>query len=206
MVDALGPAGPRLSAPGRDGMGPLSPSRRPHCGCCRRQEDCDGLCVAATAAAPVLGDGPELVTVRVREAEQRPLLRSLFRRGPRRYLWWQPDPSLLSAVVSGLCPGTFWLQHLGAAMVLGVSCFLFPLWRPLSGPWLKSHPGCTVPAFCLFPECLCCFLFLLPYPGLSVWVLPYTTSSSTTLSCLNPALRIRVVSVVIKASEQSRDL
>lgn len=123
-----------------------------------------GSALPATAAAPVLGDGPELVTVRVREAEQRPLLRSLFRRGPRRYLWWQPDPSLLlSAVVSGLCPGTFWPQHLGAAMVLGVSCFLVPLWRPLSGPWLKSHPGCTVPAFCLFPECLR-LLLSLPSP------------------------------------------
>lgn len=67
------------------------------------------------------------------EAEQRPLLRSLFRRGPRRYLWWQPDPSLLpSDVVTGLCPGAFWPQDLGAAMVWGLGypapCF------PCGGP------------------------------------------------------------------------
>lgn len=59
------------------------------------------LPVAAAAAA--LGESQELVTVGVREAEQRPLLRSLFRRGPRSCLRWQPGPfPVPSAQVSGL--------------------------------------------------------------------------------------------------------
>lgn len=77
-----------------------------------------GPALSAAAAEPALGDGPELVTVGVREAEQRPLLRSLFRRGPRLCLWWQSGPSPLSlAVVSGLYSGTFRPQDLGAALV-----------------------------------------------------------------------------------------
>lgn len=76
-----------------------------------------GSALPAAAAAPALGDGLELVTVGVREAEQRPLLRSLFRRGPRRCFWWQSGPSfLLSAVVPDLYPETLWPQDLGAAM------------------------------------------------------------------------------------------
>lgn len=49
----------------------------------------DGLCIAGDRRSPCPGRRPELVTVGVREAEQRPLLRSLFRWGPRRCLWWQ---------------------------------------------------------------------------------------------------------------------
>lgn len=70
-----------------------------------------GSALPGAAAAPALGDSPELVTVRVREAEQRPLLRSLFRRGPLRCLWWQPGPSPFpSSVVSGLYTGTLGLK------------------------------------------------------------------------------------------------
>lgn len=68
------------------------------------------LPVAAAAAA--LGESPELVTVGVREAEQRPLLRSLFRRGSRSCLRWQPGPfPVPSALVSGLYSGTLWASR-----------------------------------------------------------------------------------------------
>lgn len=93
--------------------------------------------VPAAAAAPALGNGRELVTVGVQEAEQRPLPRILFRRGPRFCFSWQPGPSPRpSAVVPGLFPGAFWPQALEAAIVWGLSCALFPIWRPLPGPLL----------------------------------------------------------------------
>lgn len=109
---------------------------------------------ATSCARPATAAAPVLVPVRVREAEPRPLLRSLFRRGPRRCAWRRPHPSLLpSAEVSGLCPGTLWSPDLGAAMVWGWgSCFLVPLRRPRPGPWVKWHPGRTAPAWRLSPE------------------------------------------------------
>lgn len=116
------------------------------------QKTVTGSALPAIAAAPALGDGPELVTVGVREAEQRPLLRSLFRWGPRRCLWWQSGPSPLpSAVVSGLYPGNFWPRDLGAMMVWGIFCSLFPEWRPLPGPWVRLQPGSL---HFVFPKCL----------------------------------------------------
>lgn len=114
-------------------------------GCCRRQEDCDGLCVTATSAAPVLGERPELVTVRVREAEQRPLLRSLFRQGPRPAFGGSRSlSSPLGGAVRPLYPGSYWPQDVGAAVAWGVSCSLVPVRRPLRGPGVRSQPGCAV--------------------------------------------------------------
>lgn len=123
-----------------------------------------GSALPATSAAPVLGDGPELVTVGVREAEQRPLLRSLFRRGPRPA--FGGSRSLSSPLGGGArpLPGVLLASRFRGGDGLGVCCSLVPVWRPLPGPWVRSQPGCAVPAFCLFPECLWLLLFSLPSP------------------------------------------
>lgn len=148
----LGRRGRGCGRPG--GRGRRRPSRRPHWGCCRRREDCGGLRAVPAAAARALGDGPELVTVGVREAEQRPLLRSLF----RRVLVAALSGSLVfSSPLGGVVrpvPGDLLASRLRGGDGLGVSCSLFRVWRPPPGPWVRWQP---VPAFCPLPECLWLF-------------------------------------------------
>lgn len=131
-----------------------------------------GSALPATAAAPVLGDGWELVTVRVR--------------GGAAAITAQPLPpgssslplvaarSISSPLGCGVrpLPGNLLASRFrgGDGLGGGVSCSLVSLVEALVGPWVKTHPGCTVSTFCIFPECLWLLLSLLPFPLLSVWV------------------------------------
>lgn len=170
-------------------MEPFSPSRRPHLGYCRRQEDCDGRCVVrgrrslCPGRRPRAGHGPGA-------------------RGGAAAITAQPlppgsssPPSVAARSLSSPLGGS--VRPLrrdllasgfgGGDVVWRVYCSLFPVWRPLPWPWVKSQLGRRVPAFCLFPECL----LLLPFPSLlllSVWVLPNRKSIPSTLPWLNPAL------------------
>lgn len=190
-------------------MGPLSPSRRPHCGCCRGQEDCDGLCVAGYRRSPCPGRRPGAG-------------HGQGARGGAAAITAQPLPpgssslplvaarSISSPLGCGVrpLPGNLLASTLrGGDGFGGYPASYFPCGGLYQGLGLNLIQGVQSLHFVFFRSVFdCFFLFLLPYPRLSVWVLPYTTSSSTTLSWLNPALRIRVVSVAIKASEQLRDL
>lgn len=162
--DALGPSRPRPSTARRAGMESAALPAARAVAAVAGSKTVTGSALPAISAAPVLGDGPELVAVGVREAEQRPLLRSLFRRGPRPAFGGSRSlSSLLGGGGRPLYPGSYWPQDLGAAMVWGI-LLPGPVWRPLPGPWVRSQPGCAVPAFCLFPECLRLLLFSLPSP------------------------------------------
>lgn len=154
------------------------------------------LPVAAAAAA--LGESPGLVTVGVREAEQRPLLRSLFRRGPRRCPRWQPGPfPVRSARVSGLSSGTLWASR----------CRGGDGWRgnppapriPCGGVHSGLGSGRTVPAFCFSGVSLASFSALSPSSSCSVpgSCLIRRAVQSLVLSGLKP-------STVVKASEPLR--
>lgn len=145
-----------MGLPGRDGMVAAEPSpQSPQWLLVAGEETVTGSVLQATAADPVLVAG------RVREAEQRPLLCSLFRRvlvaafGDNQIHLLPP----LGCGVRPVCQGA-WPQDLGLAIVLGgaVSCSPFPLWRPLRGPWVKSHRvWCRPCIFAFFQSVLGCF-------------------------------------------------
>jgi hypothetical protein len=84
--------------------------RRPRCGFCCRQEDCDCPCVVPERCRPCPGRRPEMVSAGVREAELRPLLRTLFLPLVSAALPGAAATSLFSplgAVVRAL-PGNLW--------------------------------------------------------------------------------------------------
>ena len=136
-----------------------------------------GSALPGATAAPAPGDSPELVTVRVREAEQRPLLRSLFRRGLRRCLWWQPGLSpLLSprrwcqASTRGLLASRFRGGN-------GLRGILLPISRAEASTRALGQ-GVEFLHFVFFRSVFGFFLFPLSFLLLfSFWVLPNMTSS-----------------------------
>lgn len=179
-MDALGPARSRPSARRREGTAQLF--RRPRFGCCRRQQDCDGRCVARGRRSPCPGRRPELVAAGVREAEQRPLLRSLFRPVRGAALGGRGSLFSPSAVVSGFYRGTFWPQGLGAAMVCGVSCSLFRVRSNSLGPGSDRSQSAQSLHFVFLGVFGCCFLFSLP-PTQRLGLASYRESSPSTLPC-----------------------
>lgn len=191
-VDALGAGAAAAVEPSRRGTS-SGPFRRPQFGCCQGRRTVTDAALPVAAAAAALGESPGWSSVR--EAEQRPLLRSLFRRGPRRCPRWQPGLFRpLSAGVGPLLGDSRRAQDVGRRWLRGNPPA--PASRAEASTRLGS--GRTVPGF-VFPECL--------------WH-PFSPSPSSSCSVPGSCLIRRAVqslvlsglkpSTVVKASEPLR--